>query len=136
MATEVVSNNLTNSNDKLNSLMKEAESLKQRLEEERQKLNDVTCKNENLLNLTFFSTFLQLFNIFLFTSVSSIAERLEIINYMNIKPRRILKGHQAKVLCSNWSPDKRHIVSSSQDGRLIIWDAFSTNKVNIINIGI
>lgn len=65
----------------------------------------------------------------LFTLVSSIAERLEIINYMNIKPRRILKGHQAKVLCSNWSPDKRHIVSSSQDGRLIIWDAFSTNKV-------
>jgi hypothetical protein len=44
MATEVVSNNLTNSNDRLNGLMKEAETLKQRLEEERQKLNDVTCK--------------------------------------------------------------------------------------------
>lgn len=63
-------------------------------------------------------------------SVSSIADRLEVINYLNIKPRRILKGHQAKVLCSNWSPDKRHIVSSSQDGKLIIWDAFSTNKVS------
>lgn len=61
--------------------------------------------------------------------MSSIADRLEVINYLNIKPRRILKGHQAKVLCSNWSPDKRHIVSSSQDGKLIIWDAFSTNKV-------
>lgn len=47
MATEVMSNNLTNSNDKLNSLMKEAETLKQRLEEERQKLNDVTCKIYN-----------------------------------------------------------------------------------------
>lgn len=42
------------------------------------------------------------------------AERLELINYLNIKPRRVLKGHQAKVLCSDWSPDKRHIVSSSQ----------------------
>lgn len=42
------------------------------------------------------------------------AERVEIINYVNIKPRRVLKGHQAKVLCSHWSPDKRHIVSSSQ----------------------
>lgn len=62
--------------------------------------------------------------------MSSIADRLEVINYLNIKPRRILKGHQAKVLCSNWSPDKRHIVSSSQDGKLIIWDAFSTNKVS------
>lgn len=47
-------------------------------------------------------------------AVASVAERLEIINYMNIKPRRTLKGHQAKVLCSDWSPDKRHIVSSSQ----------------------
>lgn len=47
-------------------------------------------------------------------TVSTVAERLEVINYMNIKPRRVLKGHQAKVLCSDWSPDKRHIVSSSQ----------------------
>lgn len=46
--------------------------------------------------------------------MATVAERLEIINYMNIKPRRTLKGHQAKVLCSDWSPDKRHIVSSSQ----------------------
>lgn len=46
--------------------------------------------------------------------MAQIAERLDIINYMNIKPRRTLKGHQAKVLCSDWSPDKRHIVSSSQ----------------------
>lgn len=47
-------------------------------------------------------------------AVSTVAERLEVINYLNIKPRRVLKGHQAKVLCSDWSPDKRHIVSSSQ----------------------
>jgi WD40 repeat protein len=49
-----------------------------------------------------------------FIAVSTVAERLEVINYLNIKPRRVLKGHQAKVLCSDWSPDKRHIVSSSQ----------------------
>lgn len=49
-----------------------------------------------------------------FVSVASIADRLEAINCINVKPRRILKGHQAKVLCSDWSPDKRHIVSSSQ----------------------
>lgn len=46
--------------------------------------------------------------------MATVADRLDIINYMNIKPRRTLKGHQAKVLCSDWSPDKRHIVSSSQ----------------------
>uniref|UniRef100_S4PTB3 Gbeta5 n=3 Tax=Pararge aegeria TaxID=116150 RepID=S4PTB3_9NEOP len=42
--------------------------------------------------------------------------------------RRVLKGHQSKVLCCDWSPDKRHLVSSSQDGKLIIWDAFSNTK--------
>lgn len=56
-----------------------------------------------------------LFNVcIVYNLVATVAERLEIINYMNIKPRRVLKGHQAKVLCSDWSPDKRHIVSSSQ----------------------
>ena len=40
--TEVISNS---GGDKLASLMKEAETLKQKLEEERQKLNDVTRKD-------------------------------------------------------------------------------------------
>lgn len=75
----------------IEKLMKEAESLKIRLEEERQKLNDIT--------------------------LASVADRLEAINCTTVKPRRVLKGHQAKVLCSDWSPDKRHIVSSSQGTR-------------------
>ncbi|XP_021708217.1 guanine nucleotide-binding protein subunit beta-5-like [Aedes aegypti] len=103
--TEVLSNNTT---DKVAALVKEAESLKAKLEEERQKLNDVT--------------------------LSSVAERLEMITYLNIKPRRVLKGHQAKVLCSDWSPDKRHIVSSSQDGKLIIWDAFTNYKEHAVTM--
>lgn len=41
-----VANQLNNSGDKVASLMKEAENLKQKLEEERQKLNDVTCKRK------------------------------------------------------------------------------------------
>lgn len=39
--SEVI-NQVNNSDDKVASLMKEAENLKQKLEEERQKLNDVT----------------------------------------------------------------------------------------------
>lgn len=46
--------------------------------------------------------------------VANVAERLEEISFLNIKPRRLLKGNQAKMLCCDWSPDKRHIVSSSQ----------------------
>lgn len=89
--------------------------------------------------------------------MSSVAERLEMITFINIKPRRVLKGHQAKgiyliaktqpiahenthvllvilVLCSDWSPDKRHLVSSSQDGKLIVWDAFTTSKEHSVTM--
>lgn len=62
------------------------------------------------------------------------ADRLEMITFINIKPRRVLKGHQAKVLCSDWSPDKRHIVSSSQDGKLIVWDAFTTSREHSVTM--
>lgn len=66
--------------------------------------------------------------------VSAAAERIEMITFINIKPRRVLKGHTAKVLCCDWSPDKRHIVSSSQDGKLCIWDAFTTNREHSVTM--
>jgi len=31
-----------------------------------------------------------------------------------------------------WGPDSRRLVSASQDGKLIIWNAFTTNKVHAI----
>ncbi|KAI5640184.1 guanine nucleotide-binding protein subunit beta-5 [Phthorimaea operculella] len=98
----------TTPEEQLETLLKEAEALKQRLEEERQKLNDVT--------------------------LSCVAERLEPVTFPNLKLRRVLKGHQSKVLCSDWAPDKRHIVSSSQDGKLIIWDAFTATKETTISM--
>ncbi|CAN8011310.1 unnamed protein product [Ixodes pacificus] len=67
-------------------------------------------------------------------AVSTVAQRLEAVANLNIKPRRVLKGHQGKVLCSDWSLDKRHIVSSSQDGKMIIWDAFTTNKEHAVTM--
>lgn len=98
------------------SLSKELEVLKAKLEEERQKLNDVQRKSMQTNFLTaapkLFSTCTQL--IFWTCLVAIVAERLESISLPNIKPRKLLRGHQAKVLCSDWSPDKRHIVSSSQ----------------------
>ena len=51
---------------------------------------------------------------------------------MTMKPRRTLKGHLAKIYALHWAADKRHIVSASQDGKLIIWDAYTTNKVHAI----
>jgi WD40 repeat protein len=46
-----------------------------------------------------------------------------------MKVRRTLKGHQSKVLCSAWSSDKRHLATTAQDGKVIVWDAFASNKV-------
>lgn len=68
------------------------------------------------------------------SSVSSVMTRIEHLLLPNIKQRRILKGHQGKVLCTDWSTDKRHIVSSSQDGKMIVWDAFTTNKEHAISM--
>lgn len=49
-----------------------------------------------------------------------------------MKPKRTLKGHLAKIYAMHWSTDRRHLVSASQDGKLIIWDAYTTNKVHAI----
>lgn len=52
---------------------------------------------------------------------------------MQPKPRRVLKGHFAKVYACGWgNTDYRHVVSASQDGKLIVWNAFSGNKVHAI----
>ncbi|XP_065217550.1 guanine nucleotide-binding protein subunit beta-5-like [Planococcus citri] len=91
-----------NGNESIELLNKEADALKQKLEEERQKLNDVT--------------------------LATVAERLDFVNFLNVKTRRHLKGHQSKVLCCDWSVDKRRILSSSQDGKVIVWDAFTSTK--------
>ena len=49
-----------------------------------------------------------------------------------MKAKRTLKGHLAKIYAMHWSTDRRHLVSASQDGKLIIWDAYTTNKVHAI----
>lgn len=51
---------------------------------------------------------------------------------IGMRPRRTLKGHLAKIYAMHWSTDRRHLVSASQDGKLIIWDAYTTNKVHAI----
>ena len=51
---------------------------------------------------------------------------------IGMKSRKQLKGHLAKIYAMHWSTDRRHLVSASQDGKLIIWDAYTTNKVHAI----
>jgi len=39
------------------------------------------------------------------------------------KTRRSLKGHLAKIYAMHWAEDKVSLVSASQDGKLLVWDA-------------
>lgn len=60
------------------------------------------------------------------------AASLNPLTRISIKVKRTLKGHLAKIYAVHWSNDKRHLVSASQDGRLIVWDAQTTNKIHAI----
>ena len=40
-----------------------------------------------------------------------------------LKPRKLLKGHFGKVYAADWAGSGTELVSASQDGKLIIWDA-------------
>lgn len=67
------------------------------------------------------------------TTVHSVAQsNTEALPRIGMKARRVLKGHLAKIYAMHWSTDRRHLVSASQDGKLIIWDAYTTNKVHAI----
>ncbi|XP_034042781.1 guanine nucleotide-binding protein subunit beta-5b [Thalassophryne amazonica] len=94
--------------ENLSTLKNECESLKKKLEEERKKLSDV--------------------------ELHQVAEKVEAVGALNIKTRRVLKGHGNKVLCMDWCSDKRRLVSSSQDGKLILWDGFTLSKEHGITL--
>ncbi|XP_061880439.1 guanine nucleotide-binding protein subunit beta-5b-like [Entelurus aequoreus] len=94
--------------ESLASLKRESESLKKKLDEERNKLNDV--------------------------ELNKVAEKVEVLSALAIKTRRVLKGHNNKVLNMDWCKDKRRIVSSSQDGKVIVWDAFTLHKEHGVSL--
>jgi len=49
-----------------------------------------------------------------------------------IKLRRTLKGHFGKIYAMHWAGDSQSLISASQDGTLLIWNAFTANKVHAI----
>lgn len=48
------------------------------------------------------------------------------------RTRRTLKGHLAKIYALHWSSNQVHLVSASQDGKLLVWDALTTNKTHAV----
>jgi guanine nucleotide-binding protein G(I)/G(S)/G(T) subunit beta-1 len=50
------------------------------------------------------------------------------------KVRRTLRGHFGKVVGLHWGGDSQALISASQDGKLILWNAVSSNKLKAISL--
>jgi len=59
-------------------------------------------------------------------------ENVDIKQGEKLKIRRTLKGHLAKIYAMHWSSSPVGLVSASQDGKLLVWDALTTNKTHAI----
>eukprot|EP01137_Pigoraptor_chileana_P013643 Opistho-2@67382 len=92
--------------DQLAKLKKEAEELKAKIKADRDSKKDST--------------------------LGDVCKDAADVQRVTMRVRRTLRGHLAKIYAMHWSADNRHLVSASQDGKLIVWDAFTTNKVHAI----
>jgi guanine nucleotide-binding protein G(I)/G(S)/G(T) subunit beta-1 len=50
------------------------------------------------------------------------------------KARRTLKGHFGKITALHWAGDSTAVVSASQDGNLLLWNAVTANKLQSISL--
>jgi WD40 repeat protein len=60
------------------------------------------------------------------------AQNVDPVSRVNFKVRKTLRGHLAKIYAMHWASDSRQLVSASQDGKLIVWDGYTTNKIHAI----
>jgi len=93
--------------ERIQAARREAESLKEQIRANREAMNDTTLKTftRDLPNLP---------------------------KNDKMRVRRTLKGHLAKIYAMHWAEDRTHLVSASQDGKLLVWDGLTTNKVHAI----
>ncbi|KAF7267940.1 guanine nucleotide-binding protein subunit beta-2 [Rhynchophorus ferrugineus] len=66
------------------------------------------------------------------TNLTSACETVEDLPKVKLITRKMMKGHLNKVNSVHYSGDSRHCVTGSLDGKLIIWDTYTGNKVQII----
>jgi len=92
--------------EKINVARKEAEQMKEQIKQKRDQMNDSDLRSQ--------------------TKDIGPSPRV------GMKIRRTLKGHLAKIYAMHWADDKVHLVSASQDGKLLVWDGLTTNKIHAI----
>ncbi|KAL1770123.1 guanine nucleotide-binding protein G(I)/G(S)/G(T) subunit beta-1, partial [Sigmodon hispidus] len=90
----------------LDQLQQEAEQLKNQIRDARKSCADAT--------------------------LSHITNNIDPVARIQIRDRRTLRGHLAKIYARHWDTDSSLPLRASQDGKLIIWDSNTTNKVHDI----
>nr|AAH15920.1 GNB3 protein [Homo sapiens] len=65
-------------------------------------------------------------------TLAELVSGLEVVGRVQMRTRRTLRGHLAKIYAMHWATDSKLLVSASQDGKLIVWDSYTTNKVHAI----
>jgi len=65
-------------------------------------------------------------------TLQSVSSSIPALSKHNLKIRRTLKGHIAKIYALHWAEERPNVVSASQDGKLLVWDAITTNKLHAI----
>jgi len=93
--------------ERLTEARKQAEVLKEKIKENRKNKKDAELKD---------------------LAASSASK----VGDPQMKIRRTLKGHLAKIYAMHWAKDDNNLVSASQDGKLLVWDALTTNKLHAI----
>lgn len=94
--------------DKINKLRAEADALKAKIKEDKNRKADTTLKQYSG------------------SYVESNPLKLKMVN------KKTYQGHLQKIYHMYWAEDSRHFVSASMDGRLIVWDAYTNNKLHAI----
>ncbi|XP_063718461.1 guanine nucleotide-binding protein subunit beta-1-like [Symsagittifera roscoffensis] len=65
-------------------------------------------------------------------SLAEVVASVPAVQRITVRTRRTMRGHLAKIYAMHWSADSKNLVSASQDGKLIVWDTYTTNKVHAI----
>lgn len=66
------------------------------------------------------------------TQLMNLSHGVNSLHELNLQPVRTLKGHNNKISDVKWSQDSASVLSSSQDGFIIIWDPFTGLKKSAI----
>merc|ERR1712063_204554 len=66
------------------------------------------------------------------TTLATFTKNTAKLDKCSMKCRRTLRGHLSKIYALQWAEEKTHLVSASQDGRLLVWDALTTNETHAV----